>query len=393
MYEPVIVSAVRTALGKFNGGLKDVPATKLGTVVIREALERANLNKTDINEVIMGMVLQGGMGQNPARQAALGADIPYSVGCYTVNKVCGSGLKAVTLAANSIKAGEYDTIVAGGMENMTSAPYILYRARSGYRLGDGKLIDLMVHDGLWDVYNDFHMGNTGERIAEHFNITREELDSFSLDSHKKALSAINEGRFKDEIIPVEIPQRRGDPLIVDTDEGPRADTSLEKLARLKPAFRKEGIITPGNASQISDGASALVVMNRERAEKSGTPVMARIVDYVTSGVKPEDVMEAPIPGIEEILKRNDMTMEDIDLVEHNEAFSSATVAIKRKFDIPEEKMNVNGGAVALGHPIGASGARILTTLLYALKHKGLNRGMATICLGGGNAVTMIVEME
>jgi len=368
------------------------PVIISGAVVIEEAVNRAGIQKKDVNEVIMGMVLQAGLGQNPARQASVYAGIPVETASFTVNKVCGSGMKAVMLASNSIKLGEYDTIVAGGMESMTRAPYLLYGARSGYRLGDGKLVDGMIKDGLWDFYEDFHMGLTGERIAERFGLFREEIDRFALRSNMLASQAIREGKFRDEIAPVEIPQRRGDPLRVEEDEGPRPDTSLEKLGRLKPVFKKDGVVTAGNASQISDGACAIVIMDEEKAKERGLSIMARIVDYNTAGVEPAEVMYAPVPAVYDIMERNNFTMDDFDLVEHNEAFASASVAVRKEFDIPDEKFNVNGGAVALGHPIGCSGARILTTLLHAMKARGAHRGLATVCLGGGQATAMIVEM-
>lgn len=391
--EPVIVSAVRTPLGKFNGTLKNIEATKLGSIVIGEALKRANLTPGDVDEVIMGMVLQAGRGQNPARQAALGADIPYEVGCMTINKVCGSGLKSVMIAANSVKCGEYEIIVAGGMENMAQAPYYLPKARDGYRMGEGKIVDGMVYDGLWEKYNDFHMGITGERIAEHYGLTREEIDAFAMRSHRLAARATEEGKFKSEIIPVEVPQRRSSPIILDHDEGIRPQTTMESLGRLRPAFRKDGLVTAGNASQISDGASAVVVMSREKALEMGIPILATIIDYNTSGCAPEDVMEAPVPAMRELVGRAGFTWDDIDLVEHNEAFASASVAVQKEFNIPDNKFNVNGGGVALGHPIGASGTRVLTTLIYALRNRGLKRGLLSLCLGGGNAVAMLVETE
>ncbi len=389
---PVIVSAVRTALGKFNGTLKNMKATEMGALVIKEAVKRANITVDDVDEVIMGMVLQGGQGQNPARQAAIGAGIPYTKGCMTINKVCGSGLKSIMIAANSIKCGEHDIIVAGGMENMAKAPYYMYKARDGYRMGNGEIVDGMVHDGLWDIYNNFHMGITGERISEHYDLTREEVDTFAMNSHLKAVKATEEGKFKDEIMPVEVPQRRGDPVVFDKDEGVRPNTTMESLGRLRAVFKKDGIVTAGNASQISDGASAVVVMSREKAEELGIPILATIAHYHTSGCAPEDVMEAPVPAINEILENNGLTVDDIDLWEHNEAFSSASVAVQKEFNIPDDKFNVHGGAVALGHPIGASGSRVLVTLLYAMKDRGAKRGLATLCLGGGNAVVMILEM-
>ncbi|MBS3817773.1 MAG: acetyl-CoA C-acetyltransferase [Candidatus Thermoplasmatota archaeon] len=392
MKDPVIVSAVRTPIGKFGGTLKDMRAPKLGSITIDEAVDRADIKKENVDEVQMGLVLSAGMGQNPARQAALGADIPVDVGAVTVNKVCGSGLKTIMNAANSIKANEYDTIVAGGMENMDKAPYILRKARYGYRMNDGELVDTMVYDGLWDYYNDFHMGITGDRIAERFDLSREDIDKFALRSHQLAAEAREEGEFDDEIVPVEVPKRRGEPVIFDEDEGIRPDTSLEKLSKLSPAFQDDGYTTAGNASQISAGASTTVVMSEEKAEEKGIEPMAEIVDYYTSGVKPENVMEAPIPGIKAILERNDLDISDLDLIEHNEAFASASASVQKEFEIPDDKFNVHGGAVALGHPIGCSGARILTTLLYALKQRGGGRGLATACLGGGNAVTIIVKM-
>ncbi|HDM67109.1 MAG TPA: acetyl-CoA C-acetyltransferase, partial [Thermoplasmatales archaeon] len=387
----VVVSGVRTAQGKFGGMLKDYSAPKLGGIVVKEAVKRAGIKPEDVDEVIMGNVVSAGLGQNVARQAAIQAGIPYEVGSFHVDKVCGSSLKAVVLAAQAIKAGDAECIAAGGMESMSNCPYLLDKARFGYRLFDGKLIDAMVHDGLWDVYNDFHMGMTGEIIAERHNITREDCDEFAAWSHQKAAKATENGWFKDEIIPIEIPQKKGEPIVFDKDEGIRPDTTIEKLSKLKPFFKEDGVITAGNASQITDGAAAVVVMSKEKADEIGVEPLGTIIAYNTSGVKPEYVMEAPIPGIKRILEKTGYTMDDIDLVEHNEAFSSASVALMREFNIPKEKFNVHGGAVALGHPIGASGARILVTLLYAMKRYKKHRGLATICLGGGNAVTMIVE--
>jgi len=391
--EIVILSGVRTAVGRFNGALKDIPAQQLGAITIREALKRAGIAGSVVDEVLMGNVVSAGLGQNPARQAMIHAGLPVEIGATTINKVCGSGLKTVMMAAQAIKAGDAELIVAGGMENMNRGPYLLANARTGYRLGDGKLVDAMVYDGLWDVYNDFHMGNTGEIIAEKYNITREDADKFALRSHQKAMEAIKTAEFKDEIVTVEIPQRKGEPIKFDTDEGVREDTSLEKLAKLKPVFRKDGLVTAGNASQISDGGAAVVVASREKAEELGCKPMAKIIDYNTGGLAPEFVMEAPIPTVRALFKKTGFSMDDLDLFEHNEAFASASVAVSRELSVPLEKFNVHGGAVALGHPIGCSGARVLVTLLYALKQRGLNRGLATLCLGGGNAVAMIVEME
>ncbi|KAA0008071.1 MAG: acetyl-CoA C-acetyltransferase [Thermoplasmata archaeon] len=391
MNEVVIVSGVRTAQGKFAGALKDFSAPQLGGMVIKEAVKRAGVKPEEVDEVIMGNVVSAGLGQNVARQAAINAGIPYSVGAFHVDKVCGSGLKAIVLAAQAIKAGDADVIVAGGMESMTNCPYVLDKARFGYRLFDGKIIDAMVHDGLWDVYNDFHMGITGEVIAEKYDITREDCDRFALWSHQKAAKATKEGAFKEEMLPVEIKQKKGDPLMFDRDEGIREDTTLEKLAKLKPFFKENGVVTAGNASQITDGASAVVVMSKEKAKEKGVEPMVTIKGYNTSGVKPEYVMEAPIPGVRALLKKMNLSIDDIDLVEHNEAFSSASVALMKELNIPREIFNVHGGAVAIGHPIGCSGSRILVTLMYAMKRYDKTRGLATICLGGGNAVSMVVE--
>lgn len=391
MKDVVIVSGVRTAQGKFSGALNGFSAPQLGGLVIIEAVKKAGLRSKDIDEVIMGNVVPAGLGQNVARQAAINAGLPYEVGALHIDKVCGSGLKAVVLAAQAIKCGDADIIVAGGMESMSNVPFSLPKARFGYRLFDGKVIDLMVHDGLWDVYNDFHMGNTGEVIAERHNITRKDCDEFAAWSHKKAANATEKGYFKDEIIPIEIPQKKADPIVFDKDEGIRPDSSLEKLAKLKPFFKKNGVVTAGNASQITDGASAVVVMSSDRAKKMGVKSLVTIKGYNTSGVKPEYVMEAPIPGVKALLKKMNLGVDDIDLVEHNEAFSSASVALMKEVGFSKDIFNVHGGAVALGHPIGCSGSRILVTLMYAMEKYDKSRGLATICLGGGNAVSMIVE--
>ncbi len=387
----VIVSGVRTAQGKFGGSLKNFSAPQLGGMVIKEAVKRANLKPKDVDEVIMGNVVSAGLGQNVARQALINAGIPYEVGALHVDKVCGSGLKAVVLAAQAIKCNDADIIVAGGMESMTNCPYILDKARFGYRLFDGKIIDSMVKDGLWDVYNDYHMGNTGEVVANKYKITRLDCDKFAFGSQMKAAKATENGWFKDEIMPIEIPQKKKDPIIFDKDEGIRADTTLEKLAKLPPFFKKDGVVTAGNASQITDGASAVVVMSEEKAKKLKLKPLAKITGYNTSGVEPANVMSAPIPGVKKLLKDMKLSINDIDLVEHNEAFSSASVALIKDVGIPEKIFNVHGGAVALGHPIGCSGTRILVTLMYAMKNLKKHRGLATICLGGGNAVSMIVE--
>jgi len=391
MKEVVIVSGVRTAQGKFSGALKGFSAPQLGGIVIKEAVKRANLKPKDIQEVIMGNVVPAGLGQNVARQAAINAGIPYEVGALHIDKVCGSGLKAVVLAAQAIKCGDADIVVAGGMESMSNVPFALPKARYGYRMFDGKVVDLMVHDGLWDVYNDYHMGNTGEVIAERHDISRKDCDEFAAWSHKKAADATEKGYFKDEIVPIEVPQKKADPIIFDKDEGIRPGTTAEKLANLKPFFRKDGVVTAGNASQITDGASATVVMSKEKVDKLGIEALATIKGYNTSGVEPAYVMGAPIPGVKKILKDMKFSIDDIDLVEHNEAFSSASAAVMKEFSIPKEKFNVHGGAVAIGHPIGSSGSRILITLMHAMKNMNKHRGLATICLGGGNAVQMIIE--
>ncbi len=392
MREAVIVSAVRTPLGSFNGTLANTGATDLGAIVIKEAVRRAGIEARQVNEVIMGQVLPCGYGQNPAKQAAVKAELPWEVECFTINKVCGSALKAVMLAAQAVQLGDADIVVAGGMENMNMAPYLLPNARYGYRLGEGKFVDSMVNDGLWDYYNNFHMGNTGELIAEKYGITRQESDEFAARSHALATKAIKAGEFKQEIVPYHIKQKKGDPIAFDTDEGPREDTSVEKMASLKPVFKKDGQVTAGNASQISDGASALVVMSEDYAKEKGIKCMARVAEYESGGCEPEMVMDAPVVTTRKMFARTGLTIKDMGLVEHNEAFASASVAVKKALDIPEDIFNIRGGAVALGHPIGCSGARIVTTLLYGMKDKGAKRGMATVCLGGGNAVTMVLEM-
>lgn len=391
MQEVVIISAARTAIGKFNGTIKDVPATQLGAITIKEAVKRSGLQPEDIEECLMGNVLSAGLGQNPARQAAIGAGLPCEIGSTTINKVCGSGMKAVMFAANAIKAGEYQAIVAGGMENMNSAPYLLRQARFGYRLGDNKIVDHMVHDGLWDIFNDMHMGITAEIVAERFSVTREQADLLSLQSHQKAQRAQTEGRFDQEIVPVVIKGRKGD-TVFDKDEGIRPDTTLEALAKLSPSFKKDGMVTAGNASQLSDGAAALVVCSKEYADSRGIRPLAEIMGYATGGTRPEWIMEAPIPATRKLLEKMDMKVGDFDLFEHNEAFAAASVAVRKELCVPEDRFNVNGGAIALGHPIGCSGARVLTSLIYALKEQGKSTGLATLCLGGGNAVSMAVRV-
>ncbi len=392
MDEAVIVSAVRTPIGKYGKSLAGFKATDLGAMVVKEVVSRAGLQPEDIQECIMGNVIGAGLGQNPARQAAIGAGLPVEIGSFTVNDVCGSGLKAAMLASDAIKAGEYEVLVAGGMESMSNAPYLLNGARWGYKMNDQKVVDSMVHDGLWDIFNDQHMGFTGEIVAERFNVTREDSDRLSMESHIKAAKATKEGKFKNEILPITIHSRKGD-TVIDTDEGIREDTTMEGLAKLKPVFKSDGQVTAGNSSQLSDGASALVITSRKWAEEHGIKPMASIVAYGERGVKPEYIMEAPIPTTRHVLKKAGMTIDDIDLFEHNEAFASASCAVKKDLNVPDEIFNVNGGAVALGHPIGCSGARVMTTLLYALQDRNKETGLATLCLGGGNAVTMIVRRE
>ncbi|HVF88088.1 MAG TPA: acetyl-CoA C-acetyltransferase [Pyrinomonadaceae bacterium] len=390
--EAVIISAVRTPTGKFQGALKDFPATKLGAMVVRESVRRAGVPPEEVDEVIMGCVIQAGLGQNPARQAALGGGIPFGVSAVTINKVCGSGLKAVMMAAQSVKLGDADVVVAGGMESMTNAPYILPKAREGYRMGNGVLVDAMIQDGLWCAFENYHMGNTGEVVAERYNVTREEQDEYSYNSHRKAAAAIKAGKFKDEILPIEIPQKKGAAIVFDTDETVREDTSLEALAKLKPAFKKEGgTVTAGNAPGVNDGASALVVTSLERARALGVEPLARIAAQSTSGIQPELVMMAPVEAIRKVLKKAGWSLSEVDLVELNEAFSVQAIAITKELGLDPQRVNVNGGAVALGHAIGQSGSRLLTTMLYEMKRRGARRGLAALCLGGGNAVAMAVE--
>lgn len=383
---PVIVSALRTPVGKFSKSLKQFSAPQLGSMVIKEAISRINLDKNLVEEVIMGQVLQAGSGQAPARQAALYAGLPYDVSAVTVNKVCGSGLKAVAFAAQAIKAGDEDILVAGGMESMSNTPYYLMKARQGYYYGNGELVDGLEYDGLLDPYNKILMGITGEIVAERYSVTREQADEFAFRSHQLAIKARD--KFKDEIVPIY--DEKKDKLI-EHDEGPREDTSIEKLAKLKPAFKKNGIVTAGNASSLNDGAAACVVMSKAKAEELGLKILAEIKGYNTVGVKPEYVMEAPISGVRKLLEKTHMKIDDIDLVEHNEAFASASVAVKKELNIPDEIFNVNGGGVSLGHPLGASGTRILVTLLHELQRRNKTNGIATICLGGGNAVSMLIE--
>jgi acetyl-CoA C-acetyltransferase len=391
MDNPVIVSAVRTPIGKFLGALSGVPAVKLGAIAVKEAVLRAGLKPEQISEVIMGNVVGAGLGQNPARQASLFGGIPDTVPALTVNKVCGSGLKAVVLAAQAVKCGDAEIVVAGGMESMSNTPYLLKNARGGFRMGNQTVFDAMIHDGLWDAYNDYHMGNTGEVVAERWKVTRDEQDQWALDSHKKAVAAIDAGMFKREIVPVEIPSKKGAPVVFDTDEGPRRDTTIEALRALKPAFKKDGTVTAGNAPGVNDGASAVVVMSKATAKRLGLKPRAEIVAYASSGLAPELVMMAPEKAVRMLWEKTGWTADGVDLYEFNEAFSVQMVALQRVLGLNPAKHNVRGGAVALGHPIGASGARILTTLLHALEDRNEEKGIASLCLGGGNAVGMAIR--
>jgi len=391
MRKAVIVSACRTAVGKFLGSLKSLRATEIGAVVVAEAVRRAGIRPGDVEEVILGNVLQAGVGQNPARQAALQAGLPPSVAALTVNKVCGSGLKAVMLAAQAIRAGDHDLIVAGGMESMSNAPYLMTGAREGYRLGHGELVDSMVHDGLWDACENVHMGCCGEAVAGKYGVSRQDQDTYALESHRKAIAAIDAGRFKAEIVPVAVPQKKGAPVPFEIDEGPRRDTSLEALSRLKPAFQAGGTVTAGNAPGVNDGAAAVVVASDERAARSGARPLAEIVAYATSGIEPLMVMMAPVEAIGRVLGKAGWSADQVDLFEINEAFAVQAVALLRELKIRPDRLNVNGGAVALGHPIGASGARVLTTLLHAMAERRAKTGIAALCLGGGNAVAMAVR--
>ena len=391
----VIISGCRTAVGKFQGSLSDLSAPQLGAVVVREAVKRAGLNSDQVDECIMGNVLPAGLGQNPARQAAIFGGLSPATGAMTINKVCGSGLKAVALAAQAVQTGNSSIVVAGGMESMTNAPYLLPQARKGYRLGDGQVIDSMVHDGLWDIYNDYHMGITGENVAEKYGITREEQDEFAVNSHRKAVAAMKECRFKSQIVQVEIPsKKKGEaPRFFDKDESPREDTTIEVLRSLKPAFKKDGTVTAGNAPGVNDGAAAVVVTSAQRAQELGSQPMVRIVAQATSGVEPKWVMMAPVDAVRKIWEKTGWKNDDVDLYELNEAFSVQALGVMRELRLDPNKVNVNGGAVAIGHPIGASGARVLVTLIYEMTRRDVKRGIAALCLGGGNAVAMAVERD
>jgi len=394
MERAVILSAVRTPVGKFLGGLSSLSATELGAKAISEAVRRAEIEPKLVDEAIMGNVVQAGLGQNPARQAALRGGLGARVAAMTINKVCGSGLKAVALAAQGVMLGESEIVVAGGMESMSNAPYLLMNARTGYRLGNGELIDSTIHDGLWDAYENFHMGLTGELVAEEYKISREEQDRFAVESHRRAIAAWKSGFLEAQVVPVEVPQKKGAPVIVSKDESPREDSTMETLGKLKPAFKKDGTVTAGNAPGTNDGAAALIVAGEAAASRLGRKPMARIVAQSVSGVEPKWVMMAPVDAVEKLLQKTGWDRDkDVNLYELNEAFAVAAIAVTRKLKLNPEKVNVNGGAVAIGHPIGASGARILVSLLYELQRRNARRGIAALCLGGGNAVAIAVERD
>lgn len=390
MKDPVIVAACRTPIGKFGRSLVGIPATELGALVVEEAMKRGKVSPRNVDEVIMGNVVSAGLGQNPARQAAVHAGVPFGVGSFTVNKVCGSGLKAVMLAAQSVRAGDNEIVVAGGMESMSNAPYLAKGVRWGTKFGDARLLDGMIVDGLWDAYHNYHMGLTGEHVAKKFRIGRKDADEFAYRSHRRAARASEDGDFDHEIVKVEY-RKEGKVLELARDECIRGDTTMEALGKLRPVFKEGGVLTAGNSSQLSDGASALVVCSQEAADRLGARPLARIVGYGTGGLEPARVMEAPIPTTRALLRKLKMHVDDIDVFEHNEAYSTASIAVRDSLKVDDSRFNVWGGAVALGHPIGCSGARVLTTLIYGLKRKGKKTGLATLCLGGGNAVSMVVE--
>ncbi|SMC26091.1 acetyl-CoA C-acetyltransferase [Desulfacinum hydrothermale DSM 13146] len=391
MQQAVIVSAVRTPVGSFGRSLAAIPAVTLGVVAVREALKRIGLSPDQVDEVILGNVLQAAQGQNPARQVAVHTGIPHQVPAFTINKVCASGLKSVGLAAQAVMVGDAQVVVAGGIENMSAAPYALPKVRWGQRMGHGEMVDIMIHDGLWDIFNGYHMGITAENVAERYGISREEQDAFALASQQKAEAAIKEGRFRDEIVPVEVPQRKGDPILFDTDEHPRFGTTLEALAKLRPAFKKDGTVTAGNASGINDGGAALVVMSERKAAELGLTPLAAIRAYASAGVDPAYMGTGPIPASRKALEKAGWTPDDLDLVEANEAFAAQAIAVNKELGWDTNKVNVNGGAIALGHPIGASGARILITLLYEMKRRNAQKGLATLCIGGGQGMAVAVE--
>ena len=391
MQEVVIVAATRTAVGSFQGALANIPAVELGAAVIRRLLQQTGLDPAEVDEVILGQVLTAGAGQNPARQAAIGAGLPHAVPAMTLNKVCGSGLKALHLAAQAIRCGDAEVVIAGGMENMSLAPYVMPAARTGLRMGHGKLLDSMIQDGLWDAFNDYHMGITAENLVDKYGITREAQDAFAAASQQKASAAIEAGRFRDEITPIEIPQRKGEPLVFDTDEQPRAGTTAESLAKLKPAFKKDGSVTAGNASSLNDGAAAVLLMSAEKAEALGLPVLARIASYANAGVDPAIMGIAPVSATRRCLEKAGWTLNQLDLIEANEAFAAQALAVGQELGWDADKVNVNGGAIAIGHPIGASGCRILVTLLHEMVRRGAHKGLATLCIGGGQGVALALE--
>ncbi|PFA63896.1 acetyl-CoA C-acyltransferase [Bacillus sp. AFS015802] len=391
--EVVIVSAVRTAIGSFNGSLKGISAPELGAIVIKDALEKAGLSGNDVDEVIMGNVLQAGLGQNPARQASIKAGLPEQVPAMTINKVCGSGLKTVHLATQAILSGDADIIVAGGMENMSQAPYLLQGAREGFKMGDQKVVDSMISDGLWCAFNDYHMGVTAENLCDRYSLTREEQDEFSAWSQQKAAAAIESGRFDDEIVPVTIPQRKGDPVVFSQDEFPRKGSTAEKLSGLRPAFKKDGTVTAGNASGINDGAAAVVVMSKKKADELGITPLVTIKGNANAGVDPSIMGIGPVAAVKKVLEKTKLSIEDMDLIEANEAFAAQSLAVDKELQFKKDALNVNGGAIALGHPIGASGTRILVTLIHEMKKRGVQNGLATLCIGGGQGVATVVELH
>lgn len=393
MKEAVIISAVRTPTGKFQGLLKDFSATDLGAIVVKEAVKRAGIKPEDVDEVIMGCVIQAGLGQAPARQAALKAGLPPEVSALTINMVCGSGLRAVALAAQAIRLGDANFVVAGGMESMSNAPYALPGVRDGYRMGHRNVVDLMIHDGLWCPFENWHMGNTAEVVAQKYQITRGEQDEFAYNSHRKATEAQKAGKFREEIVPIEITKKKGETIILDYDEPVRPDTTVEALSKLNPAFQKDGTVTAGNAPGVNDGASAVVVTSAEKAAELGIEPLARVVSYATSGIEPKMIMMAPVEGVRRAVEKAGWKLSDVDLFELNEAFSVQALSVMRELGIDPERVNVNGGAVALGHAIGSSGSRVLTTLLHEMRRRGVSRGVAGLCLGGGNSVAMAVERD
>lgn len=394
MQNVVIVSAVRTPVGSFGGSLKTIDAVKLGEIAVKEALNRANLDPEKVDELVFGCVLQGGQGQNVARQVCLKAGLPIEVPALTINKVCGSGLRAVSLGAQIIKAGDAEVVVAGGTESMSMSPYVVPSARWGQRMNDGKFVDMMIKDGLWDAFYNYHMGITAENVAEKYGFTREELDQFSVTSQNRAEAAIKAGKFKDEIVPVEVPQKKGDPIIFDTDEDPKFGNTMEKVSKLKPAFKKDGgIVTAANSSGINDGAAAFVLMSEEKAKELGLKPLCKIVSYASAGVDPQIMGTGPIPASRKALQKAGLTVEDMDLVEANEAFAAQALAVTKDLGLDPEKTNVNGGAVAIGHPIGASGGRILCTLIYEMKKRNSHYGLATLCIGGGMGTALVIEMD